>query len=58
MNIHSVTLHLTNGSKVVGEYDGDEYDNLYDQWVRGVGVMAFRNCCVKAKDVVLIEYNP
>lgn len=55
--ISSVILHLVNGSKVIAEYDEDEYEYLYEQWEGGKGVMAFRNCCVHAKDVVLMEYR-
>ena len=55
--LESITLYLVNGSKVVAQYEADEYDELYAQWEAGRGIMAFRNCCVHAKDVVLMEYK-
>jgi hypothetical protein len=53
--LRSVTLYLSNGSKVVATYEPDDYDDLYDQWESGKGILGFQNCCVKASDEIAIE---
>lgn len=57
MNKGKVRLHLSTGGVFVAIYDDDEYESIYDDWSHGGdSVLGFVNCCVRAKDVILIEY--
>jgi len=51
-----VTLWLSNGKKIDGHYDEGDFDGLFEDWDED-RIMGFSNCCVRGKDVVLIEYH-
>lgn len=54
-----VRLYLSNGRDFKAHCNADEYDEIAEAWTQGGNnVLSFRNCCVKAGDVVLIEYIP
>jgi hypothetical protein len=50
-----VTLWLSNGKRIKGEYFAEDFDGIYEDWEKGQ-VMAFLNCCVRGKDVIGMEY--
>ena len=53
-----VILHLSNDITFTAFYFEGEYDEIYDAWHKGgEAVLAFENCCIKAKDVIMIEYK-
>ena len=53
----TIRLHLISGAVIVAQYQDDEYDYMYDAWARRRDeVLVFLNCCVHAKDILLIEY--
>lgn len=54
--MEKVLLILSNGKKLWGSYDKDDFDGIYDDWEKGE-VMAFLNCCVKGTEVIGMEYR-
>ncbi len=51
----SVKIHLMNGGTFDAKYADEEYDSIYESWMKG-DMMAFENCCVHGDEVMLIEY--
>ena len=49
-------LHLTNGESLYVECDEDEYTDDYDQFMNESGIIAFDDACVRARDIIAIEY--
>ena len=58
MDKEKVRLHLKNGTVIVAEYEIDEYDDIYDDWVKqGKDILSFINCAVVANEIVAMEWG-
>ena len=48
---------LKSGTKTIGKYEEDEYEDICNAWDDGTGRLCFRNCEVLVSEVAVFQWE-